>query len=344
MSKSINTLWYTRCPVPTAVGIAVQLGLFEREFVRDGITLNSLQESRNPDERESHFDHTLPSSFRQGGNIPAIWARARGRETRVIGLSWTDEFQGLIALPDSGIKNARDLRDRRIGLPVNPVSIDFNRASALRGFHSALDLEGLSLSNVEHVDLHAEPREDTAQGIGPDRERRIREGYRAEVEALGRGEVDAVFVKGALGIEVARRLGAEVIAETGFHPDPAVRINNGTPRTLTVDAQLLEERPDLVERFLSRVVEAGEWARTHPDETIAYIARETTSTSDAVRQAYGRDAHEKLGTFLTEPAIDALEEFKDFLFEHGFLEADFDARGWVDMGPLEQIDRAAKAA
>lgn len=344
MTHAPQTLWYTRCPVPTGVGIAVQLGLFENEFERDGITLKSLQESRDRTERESHFDHNLPSSFRQGGNIPAIWARSRGRDTRVIGLSWTDEFQGIVALPDSGISNAKDLRDRRIGLPVNPVSIDFNRASALRGFYSALDLEGLSLNNVEHVDLHAEPREDATFGIGPDRDRRILEGYRAESEALVRGEVDAIFVKGALGIEVARRLGAEVIAETGFHPDPAVRINNGTPRTLTVDARLLDERPDIVARFLSRIVEAGEWARAHPEETVAYIARETASTPQAVKQAYGPDAHENLGTFLTDSAIGALEEFKDFLFEHGFLEADFDVRAWVDTRALEAIAQAAKAA
>ncbi len=53
--------------------------------------------------RESHFTHALDFSFRQGGNIPPIWARSGGRQTRVVGITTTDEFQAVIALPSSGI-------------------------------------------------------------------------------------------------------------------------------------------------------------------------------------------------------------------------------------------------
>lgn len=151
-TQEISELWCTRCPVPTPLGLAVQLDWFTEEFGRDGIALRSIQETSDPNARELHFDHNLPRSFRQGGNIPAIWARANGRDTRVIGLSWTDEFQAILTLPGSGIRRARDLRGRRIGLPVNPISIDFNRASALRGFAKALELDGLSLDAVERID------------------------------------------------------------------------------------------------------------------------------------------------------------------------------------------------
>ncbi|HXZ09102.1 MAG TPA: ABC transporter substrate-binding protein, partial [Paraburkholderia sp.] len=48
--------------------------------------------------RRSHFTHSQPWSFRQGGNIPALWARSQGSDTRLIGLSWVDEFQALITL------------------------------------------------------------------------------------------------------------------------------------------------------------------------------------------------------------------------------------------------------
>ena len=73
---ALDKLWYTRCPVPTALGIAVHRGWFDDEFSADGITLGSLQEIDAADKRESHFDHSLPHSFRQGGNIPALWARS----------------------------------------------------------------------------------------------------------------------------------------------------------------------------------------------------------------------------------------------------------------------------
>ena len=326
MTNAINDLWYTRCPVPTGLGIAVQLGWLADEFRSDGIGLKSIQETADLNARESHFDHNLPSSFRQGGNIPAIWARAKGRDTRVIGLSWTDEFQAILALPASGIRTPRHLAGRRIGLPVNPISIDFNRATALKGFASALELEGLSLD------------------IGERTRARTRHGYRAEVLALVRGEVDAIYVKGALGLETARLAGAHIVASLGDHPDPWVRANNGTPRTLTVDAALIEARPDLVERFLARVIAAGDWARAHPDETIAYIARETGSTPDWVRQAYGANAPASLGTFLNDEAAGALGRYKDFLFEHGFLAADFDIAAWIDPAPFAAVAGRARQA
>jgi ABC-type nitrate/sulfonate/bicarbonate transport system substrate-binding protein len=173
---------------------------------------------------------------------------------------------------------------------------------------------------------------------------RLRNGYRAEVQALLDGEVDAIYVKGALGLETARLIGAHVVTDLGSHPDPEIRINNGTPRTLTVDAALIAARPDLVARFLARVVAAGDWARSHPEETVAYIVRETGSTPDWVREAYGPDAAQKLGTFLDREAIEALSDFKDFLFEHGFLEADFDVESWIDPQPLEEVERRPRVA
>lgn len=142
-TSSPAAIWYTRCPVPTPLGIAVQLGFFHDEFSPDGLELRSLQETRNPAEQASHFDHSLPYSFRQGGNIPPIWARSKGRDTRVIGLSWTDEFQGVIALPKKGLKSARDLRGLRVGLPKRDIAIDFTRAAALKGVLTALELEGM---------------------------------------------------------------------------------------------------------------------------------------------------------------------------------------------------------
>ncbi|MGF7150644.1 ABC-type nitrate/sulfonate/bicarbonate transport system substrate-binding protein [Sphingomonas zeicaulis] len=339
MSTALDHLWYTRCPVPTPLGIAVQLGWFADEFGGEGISLRSIQETQNEAARESHFDHTLPHSFRQGGNIPAIWARSRGADTKLIGLSWTDEFQALLALPESGITSARDLRGRRIALPVNPVSIDFNRATALRGFAKALELEGVGLDEVERVDTVNDGSGTSGIASGEGFRRRGRHGYRAEALALTRGTVDAIYAKGALGLETARLLGARIIADIGFHPDPKVRINNGTPRTLTVDAGLIESHPEIVSRFVARVVDAGEWARVHPEETFAYIAREAGSSADWVRAAYGEAAPQRLGTFFTEEAIDALGDFKDFLFAHGFLPADFDVRAWIDRRPLDAIDQ-----
>src|SRR4051794_18222477 len=83
-----STLWYTRCPVPTAAGIAIQKGWLKEAFAADGIDVLSMRHSQDPKTRESHYTHTLEDSFRQGGNTPALFARSEGRDTVLLGLHW----------------------------------------------------------------------------------------------------------------------------------------------------------------------------------------------------------------------------------------------------------------
>jgi ABC-type nitrate/sulfonate/bicarbonate transport system substrate-binding protein len=154
MSQSkLDTLWYTRCPVPTGLGIALQKSWLEDSFRSQNTVVKSLRESNDKSVRESHFDHTLQNSVRHGGNIPAIWARSAGRDTRVLGLSWADETQLILTTADSDIRTPKDLKGRRFGLPKwQSVQIDFARAQAVRGLENALRLNGLEVSDVELVD------------------------------------------------------------------------------------------------------------------------------------------------------------------------------------------------
>ena len=63
MSGSIDTLWYTRCPVPTPLGLAAKLGWFDTEFAPDGI---------------AHVNGDKHACARRGSH----WIR-RGRSTRI---------------------------------------------------------------------------------------------------------------------------------------------------------------------------------------------------------------------------------------------------------------------
>ncbi|URS59113.1 ABC transporter substrate-binding protein [Pseudomonas sp. Y39-6] len=342
MSQPLDTLWYTRCPVPTGLGIAVQKGWLEETLSGQGTRIESLRESSEQAVRESHFDHTLKNSVRHGGNIPAIWARASGRATRVIGLSWADEVQLILTTPDTGIKSAKDLKGRRFGLPHwASAQIDFTRAQALRSLENALKLDGLEVKDVELVDfIHGGTFSDEApeviNGVSNFSGSR-RRGQNAELVGLLRGEVDAIFLKGAHAVQLAYQFGLQTVIDTGSHPEPLIRSNNGTPRTLSVDQNLLDEHFDVALNILTSVVRAEEWAWAHPEDTRRFLAHETNSSEFWVTAAYGTDAHQRLRTNLDERSVVAVQDFTDFLARWNFIPQSFSVRDWIDPRPLEAL-------
>jgi len=347
VSATLDTIYYTRCAVPTPLGIAARLGWFTEEFAPEGIDVKVVVESENTAAREAHYDHSVDNLFRLGGSIPALWAKGKGRATRLLALSWVDEFQAIVTLPEKQILNARDLRGRRVGLPKHSSSfIDHERASALRGISNALATEGLALGDVQLVDFEA-PRNSIAQQgdevvsgskfQGP----RRKPGHRP-LQALIRGEIDALYLKGPRGLQLVHQLGLHVSVDIGSHPDPLVRANNCTPRTFTVDEQLLQSRPDIVGRVVSRVIDAGVWARSHAVEAVRFIGIETGTAEAWVRYGHGPEVHLSLGIDLSERSTRALNDLKSFLVQHQFI-GDFDLSSWIAPGPLrEASERSAR--
>ena len=297
--------------------------------------------------RRSHFTHSQPWSLRQGGNIPALWARSQGSDTRLIGLTWVDEFQALITL-DPQLEATRDaLAGVRFGLPRDTRAqvVDFHRATALRGLASLLDTAGVSPGDVELIDMPHEPRgladnkADDRAPIGAWLDAQRSHEFAREAQALLRGEADVVFVKGATGLDIANVLGARILIDMTAQPRRDLHANNGTPRPLTVDATLLRERPDLVERILERTLDAADWARLHPAEVSRYVAREVRTAEHWIPRAYEGGLHEQLQLGLDPAALAALAGFKNFLLHHAFLPADFDFDAWVEAAPLTAVLR-----
>lgn len=348
MPQNLDTLWYTRCPVPTGLGLALQNGWLEESFAAAGTQIRSLRESNDQAVRESHFDHTLQNSVRHGGNIPAIWAKAAGRDTRLLGLSWADEIQLILTTPTSGIGNVKDLKGRRFGLPKwQKVQIDFTRAQALRGLENALKLEGLDVRDVELVDFEIAggysdaPAVRAANGVQSFGGRGS--ANNAELIGLLRGEVDAIFLKGAHAAQFAHAFGLITVIDTGTHPEPLIRANNGTPRTLTVDGHLIDQHFDAALRIVDQVLRAEEWASLHPDETRRFLARESNTSEYWVTQAY-EAANQKLRTDLSETSIRGLQDFVDFLARWQFIPQRIDVRGWIDARALQAVQQRVAAA
>ncbi|MNF86435.1 hypothetical protein D3C84_688720 [compost metagenome] len=235
----------------------------------------------------------------------------------------------------------KDLKGRRFGLPDwAGAQIDFTRAQALRGLENALKLEGLQVGDVQLVNFRydgtfSDPQVQTVNGT-PVSTQRV-EGRNLELVGLLRGEVDAIFLKGASAARQAHEFGLHTVIDTGSHPEPLIRSNNGTPRTLAVDLNLLDQHFDVATGILDSVLRAEQWAHTHPEETRRYLARETNSSEYWVSAAYGDDAHLRLRTELDEQAIAALQDFTHFLHRWRFIPKSFDVRDWIDPRPLQAL-------
>jgi ABC-type nitrate/sulfonate/bicarbonate transport system substrate-binding protein len=342
MSASpLDTLWYSHGSAPTPVGLAAQLGWFERVFGPDGIAVKAVHDTDDGVGR-AHVDHDRRLSFHQSGSVSPVWARAEGRDTRVIGLVCTEESQQVLTLPKTGIRTVKDLGGRRLGLPRRSSDrfprLDVRGAAALRGYLLSLATEGLSAGDVSFVQL---PHDEDPFAVEHSEGRRAGNGYDDEVFALVRGEVDAIFVEGARGKEVEADLEAREVIQLGKHPDPAVRRQSRLLRPLSVDGALARCHPDIVERILAIAISAGEWAKEHPADTLDLVARQVGSSETFVQRAYP-DVHRQLGIDLAEPSVEALQQHTAFLAEHGFVRANFDVRSWIDWAPINALrSRAA---
>ncbi|CAM3778140.1 2'-hydroxybiphenyl-2-sulfinate desulfinase [compost metagenome] len=343
MNTPLDTLWYTRCPVPTGLGIAVQQGWLQDSLRTLGTQVQSIREADDAAVRESHFDHSLRHSVRHGGSIPAIWARAQGRATRLIGLSWADEAQLILTRADSGIHSIKQLAGKRFGLPDRArAQIDFTRAQALRGLENALKLDGLQVGDLQLVNYRYDSgfSDSPVRNVAGSTVASSEEARNLELIGLLRGEVDAIFLKGASAVQQAHDFGLRTLLDVGAHPDPLIRSNNGTPRTLSVDQELLDQHLPVATQVLDSVLRAEAWAHQHPEQTRRYLALETNSSEYWVSRAYGEDAHKRLHTTLDEQAIAALQDFVAFLQRWRFIRTAFDVRQWIDRRPMDGLHTA----
>ena len=343
-------LWFTRCPLPTASGVALDTGLLEGALAGIGHQALSIEQSGDPAAMHSHFTHATPRLFRQGGNIPPIWARSEGRDTAIVGIAWMPEYQAILALPESGIRSVADLKGARLAVPVRSGGeIDFWQAMCLRGYQTALRTAGLELADAQlvrlpmperYIDPDSVKRESQAwMWAGAARMRR----QQAELFALIRGQVDAIYASGAQGLQLQAMLSAHVVIDLGFHPDPEVQINNQVPNVLTVDGALCREQPEVVARYLNALQLAAQWASAHPRDARRTFASEVGAPEEWIAGAYGPSVNAGALTLSLEPSwIEAVEAQKAFLLAHGFIRHDFNMAQWINPEPLE-ISRSLTA-
>ena len=338
-----ETLWYSRCPVPTATSVALAHGFLSREFSPDGIGVKSLQDSDDPAVRLSHYTNDRVMMFREGGVVPPLWTRACGTPTTLLALAWIDQFQGLIALRDSEIDSPERIRGRRIGLPRRiGQPIDFPRAVHSFGIREALESVGLDEDDVEIVDIEtAEPFITSGRDSATGSLYTAWENTRfqtAEVLALVRREVDLIYTAGGYGREIAALVDAVPVVDLSAGRQTGGWMGNHL-RVLTVSTELLRHRHDLVVRYLAALVRAADWAAANERDAWRVIAAEVGLSEEWAKSGYHSGLPRHLRPAVNDGLLGALSLRAEFLFDRGFIERRLEVSEWLDPSALREAEQ-----
>jgi ABC-type nitrate/sulfonate/bicarbonate transport system substrate-binding protein len=163
------------------------------------------------------------------------------------------------------------------------------------------------------------------------------------ITQLVSGEVDGVYVKGAGAWEAAKEFGVVVGIDLDQLPERRFRVNNGTPRPITVHQDFIERHFELLVRFLHQTLRAAEWAQRDLEGVRKILESEVRSGSEGVRHAYKDGFHLALAPDLSTERVELFRQQKTFQLVHGLLDRDFDYDAWIDPRPLEEARKRLHA-
>lgn len=340
LKPPLDTLWYTRCPAPTAASIAIKQGWLNDEFAADGIAVRSLASATERSVHLSHYTHSQPNAFRFGGYVPPLVSASRDVDLRILGLSWPDRTAAVLALQESGLKRPEDLRGKRLSVPRRTRdSIDWWRALVMAGYRAALRRAGLEPRDVEFVEIDIDRAYVDDAVTGQDAGRSLwgaRSQFavqREEIHALIRGQVDVIYSDAAMGALVKAFLGPAVLIDLTA-PEETEDVVAAQPLVLTASGDLVDSHPDIVSRWLARLLEADEWARGNERDALQIIAQDTGLPVDFVADAYSSRIHRQLDLSLSPLRLELLRAKGEELYAGGFLARELDFARLVDPRPL----------
>jgi 2'-hydroxybiphenyl-2-sulfinate desulfinase len=320
LSHKIDEFRYTICPVGNASYISVNKGFLQSGLEKYAVKATRLQTL--PFERWNvHFNYQDDALFREGGNIPPIWAKSRGAEPVLIGLTFLEQGAYILTRLDSPVNGVEQLRGKRVGLPVDRgIIIDFYAATVQHGFKTALEAKGVALDEVEFVRTQETPAHEKWEGLI---------GLSA-IEALDSGAVDAVFSDLTQAQHLLDTGRYKPIYDLHANTDVVLPINNCYPNVLTVSKKLAVDFPEIVVEYVKQALLAAEWAKTNLREVVELFSKQLAATPGEVINIHSPGFHQRLAPVLDRRGLWALEGQKRYLFDNGYIEKDFDISSWAD--------------
>lgn len=342
-----RTIYYTRCPVATATGIALETNQFEKEFSDGSVQFRNIKELGREKMIQSHFDHHLDNSVREGGAIPPIWARSQGADTALLGLTFVKDSLAFLVRADSDIHSFNDLAGKRCSLPLHPKLLtDFMRANTERGFLSALAEHDMTPESVNFVDtiIDNDFKDSANPDVGSDKNKGGKPFeatmFDHELQALLDGDVDVIFTKNVQPARLMRIHGDKlrVIYDLLDAKDPD-HIINGNPRIITISRNVVNEDPELVIRYLQVLIRGAHFGASHQAETARIWAGEIGVEVEDIYNSYRGEFHTAVWPSLSATILRRLRVQIDFLRDKDYLAEDVDIEQWMTADFLREAYR-----
>lgn len=336
----------TRCPIGSASEIALQKGWLKKAYNELGVDLILLQ-SLGKKEYIKHYTQQAPLTFREGGNIPPIWAQSVGNKTKLIGITSINQSHAILVRNDSEITDVQQLKGKKLSVPnFNVQRVDFWKAMVLRGYETVLNFYGIDKSEVNFINLYIEEK-DKAKSVG-NNDRFIFEfnkpqntvlQHREEIEALNKGEIDAFFAHGALVYEIVNKGLAKILIDISKTNLP--KVNNIYPSIITVNEKFAENNRDLVIIYMREILRAAKWAKNNKNEVAEICAKGQYGTStEEILASREEGFNYKFEPGFSKENINDLKLQKDFLLRNRFIKRDFSIYEWIDESFLEEAKKA----
>lgn len=243
--KTIN-ITYVKAPLNVPSIVEKKMGVFEKEFNKDNITIAFPELSAGPKQTEAMAAGSVDFAHCLGGTA-AILAAANGVDLKIIGIYSRAPKAFVLLAKDGKLQSIQDLKGKKVAGPKGTVLHQL--------LLTALDKNGLKADDVQFLSMDIP----------------------GAVAALMNGSVDAALAAGpdALKAELA---GARIMT-TGEGLVEATIVT-------AVRGEFLRKHPDLVKRFMQAHRSTLDYIKKNQDEALAYTAAETGLTSEMVKRMY----------------------------------------------------------
>lgn len=237
---------YVKAPLNVPSIVEKQRQMFEKEFVRDGIAINSQEITSGAKQTEAVAAGAL--DFCNGlGGTSAILAAANGVDIKIISMYSRAPKAFMILVKSPGFKGVTDLKGKKVAGPKGTI------------LHQLL-VTALVKNNLKAEDV---------QFINMD--------IPGAVAAMMNGSVDAALVAGA-DANKAMSAGARLLIDGQGLVDGTVVVG--------VRGEFLRQHPDLVKRFKQVQFDSMTFIRQNPEEAYQMAANELGLKVEEVRQMY----------------------------------------------------------